>query len=40
VTQNVIVPCLGSSGVLKEIKALEGDFVKFSAVVVFIEKAG
>ena len=27
-------------GVLKEIKAREGDFVKFSAVVALIEKAG
>jgi pyruvate/2-oxoglutarate dehydrogenase complex dihydrolipoamide acyltransferase (E2) component len=27
-------------GVLKEIKALEGDFVKFNAVVAIIEKAG
>jgi len=27
-------------GALKEIKAREGDFVKFSAVVALIEKAG
>ena len=27
-------------GVLKEIKAREGDFVKFSAVVALLEKAG
>ena len=27
-------------GVLKEIKAREGDYVKFSAVVALIEKAG
>ena len=28
-----------ADGVLKEIKAVEGDFVKFSAVIAIIEKA-